>query len=50
MAFLAGVHPAVRSFELVEMNPTFDLDGRSARWVALVVRQFVVGLAKRPNP
>jgi formiminoglutamase len=49
MAELAGQNPGVRSLELVEVNPNFDRDGQSARWAALGLRQFLVGLAARPR-
>jgi formiminoglutamase len=47
IAFRAGARPGVRSIELVEVNPAFDRDGQTARWAALGVRQFLVGLATR---
>jgi formiminoglutamase len=46
-AAAAGAHPAVTSFDLVEINPSFDPDGQSARWAALVIWQFLTGLARR---
>jgi formiminoglutamase len=46
-ARLAGADSRVSSFELVEINPAFDGDGRSARWAAVVVWQFLAGLASR---
>jgi formiminoglutamase len=46
-ARIAGVSPAVGSFDLVEINPRFDRDGQSARWAALVIWHFLVGLAGR---
>jgi arginase family enzyme len=45
----AGQNPSVSSFELVEINPAFDVDGRSARWAAVVVWRFLAGLASRPQ-
>src|SRR5262249_24254127 len=42
-----GASAAVTSLDLVEINPRLDLDGRSARWAALVVWNFLVGLALR---
>src|SRR5262249_46730566 len=48
LAELAGQNPNVKSLELVEVNPAFDRDGQSARWAALGLRQFLVGLAARP--
>ena len=44
----AGASGDVAGFDLVEINPAFDVDGRSARWAALVVWRFLVGLATRP--
>jgi formiminoglutamase len=44
----AGQSPAVSSFDLVEINPRFDRDGQSARWAALVIWHFLIGLARRP--
>jgi formiminoglutamase len=49
-ARLAGSCPRVASFDLVEINPGLDPDGRSARWAALAVWHFLVGLALRLNP
>jgi formiminoglutamase len=46
-ARLAGESPNVTSFDVVEVNPAFDRDGHSARWAALVVWYFLVGLAQR---
>lgn len=46
---LAGRSPQVAGMELVEINPRHDLDGRSARWAALAVWHFLVGLASRPR-
>jgi formiminoglutamase len=43
----AGQSPQVASFDLVEINPSLDPDGRSARWAALAVWNFLVGLACR---
>src|SRR5262249_38855181 len=48
-ARLTGADARVSSFELVEINPNFDVDGRSARWAAAVVWQFLAGLACRPD-
>jgi formiminoglutamase len=43
-ARVAGGTPSVASFDLVEINPRYDRDGQSARWAALVVWNFLVGL------
>jgi formiminoglutamase len=47
LAWRAGTDPRVRSLEVVEVNPEFDRDSQTARWAALCVRQFLVGLASR---
>ena len=46
-ALAAGESAAVASMDLVEINPLLDVDGRSARWGALVVWHFLVGLCQR---
>ncbi len=43
----AGANPRVASFELVEINPAYDLDNRSTRWAATMVWQFLIGLCMR---
>ena len=43
----AGVNPAVKSLDLVEINPVYDIDQRSARWAATMIWQFLIGLAGR---
>lgn len=45
----AGALPAVSSFDLVEISPPWDRDGQSARWAALAIWHFLVGLAQRPR-
>jgi formiminoglutamase len=42
----AGAHPAVRHFDIMELNPKHD-DGRTARIAALVFLHFVAGYAER---
>jgi formiminoglutamase len=49
-ARLAGSLPYVSSLDLVEINPRLDRDGQSARWAALVIWNFLIGLAGRPKP
>src|SRR5262249_33420539 len=46
-AYSAGALPEVASMELVEINPLQDVDGRSARWAAMAVWHFLMGLAHR---
>src|SRR5205814_6005771 len=48
-ARLAGQSPHVASFELVEINPRYDRDGQSARWAAVVLWNFLIGLGQRPT-
>lgn len=43
----AGRNPAVQSFDVVELNPRFDVDGRTARLAALTVWRFLRGVARR---
>jgi formiminoglutamase len=43
----AGRSPHVQSIDLVEINPRLDRDGQSARWGALAVWHFLMGLAER---
>jgi len=46
-AYKAGKQPQVRSFDVVELNPTYDRDGQTARLAALTVWQFLRGLVDR---
>ncbi|MEM6783879.1 MAG: formimidoylglutamase [Bacteroidota bacterium] len=46
-AYETARSPHVTSFDVVELNPTFDLDGRTARLAALTVWTFLKGLAER---
>ena len=48
-ARLAGSLAQVSSLDLVEINPRFDRDGQSSRWGALVVWNYLIGLASRPR-
>jgi formiminoglutamase len=45
----AGRAQSVRSFDLCELNPRFDVDGRTARLAALTVWHFLRGLALRSH-
>jgi formiminoglutamase len=47
LARAAGRTRAVRSLELVEVNPTFDRDEQTVRWAAVGIRQFLASLALR---
>ncbi len=46
-AAAAGSSPEVASFDLMEINPSLDRDGQSARWAAAVIWHFLVGLSRR---
>ncbi len=47
VGYQAGLSRFVDSFDVVEMNPLYDADGRTARLAALCVWWFTVGLALR---
>jgi len=47
IAYLAGKNPKVRLFEIMEMNPLYDIDGRTARLAANIVLEFCYGYAQR---
>ncbi len=47
VAFAAGACAKVRLFELMELNPRFDLDDRTARLAAMLLCSFLAGLATR---
>jgi arginase family enzyme len=49
IALRAGREPGVGHFDVMELNPTYDLDGRTARVAALLVLQFVSGFAERAS-
>ncbi|MEX2470910.1 MAG: arginase family protein [Gemmatimonadota bacterium] len=44
----AGRSPAVGHFDLMELSPPHDTDGRTARLAALLFLHFVAGFAQRP--
>ena len=47
IAFELGASPDVRSLDIVEVNPQYDLDGRTARLAATAIWQFLRGAANR---
>ena len=47
IAFAAGANANVRLFELMELNPRFDIDERTARLSAMLLCAFLAGLATR---
>ncbi|MCC6844992.1 MAG: formimidoylglutamase [Bacteroidetes bacterium] len=46
-AYIAGKNPAVRLIDIVEVNPNFDADNRTAKLAAIMMAQFISGLAER---
>ena len=48
-AYLAGLHPKVDYFDIMEMNPVFDQEGRTARLAAALILHFLAGLAGRKD-
>ncbi|MGD9690339.1 MAG: arginase family protein [Phycisphaerales bacterium] len=47
VAFAAGVCPRVRLIDIMEFNPVYDVDHRTARVVAHLFLSFLAGLAER---
>ena len=47
LAEAAGQHPNVLHFDLMELNPSYDRDGATARVAALLLLHFVAGVQRR---
>ena len=47
LAFTAGRQPGVRLFELMELNPLFDVDERTSRLAVMLLGAFLAGLSSR---
>lgn len=47
IARLAGFEPRARLFEITEVNPKYDIDGRTARLAALMVRAYLKGCLEK---
>jgi formiminoglutamase len=45
----AGAHPGVRAFDIMELSPRHDPDGRTARLAARLFLAFLRGVAERPR-
>lgn len=45
-AWSAGLNRKIRSFDLVEVNPEYDIDNRTVRLAALTIWQFIRGRAE----
>lgn len=48
LAALAGAEPRTRIVEFSEVNPAFDVDGRTARLAAVAIWHYLAALAARP--
>ncbi len=46
-AYLAGLHEKTAYFDIMELNPLFDGDGRTARLAAALVLHFACGVAQQ---
>lgn len=47
LAELAGIRPEIRHFDLMELCPAHDVDGRTARVAAYLFLAFMAGFARR---
>jgi arginase family enzyme len=47
LAEAAGAHSAVEHFDLMELNPSHDIDGRTGRSAAVLFLHFVAGFQRR---
>ena len=47
LAHAAGTRREVQHFDLMEFNPSYDVDGHTARVAALLFLEFIAGLAER---
>lgn len=47
IAFLAGQNTRVRLFEIMEVNPRYDVDGRTVRLSANIINEFLAGFSVR---
>jgi arginase family enzyme len=43
----AARHPAFRAFDVVEVNPEYDIDGRTAKLAATLIATVIRGIAER---
>ncbi|HUP91160.1 MAG TPA: formimidoylglutamase [Solimonas sp.] len=50
LATVAGAEPRTRIVEFSEVNPMFDIDGRTARLTAVAVHHYLTALAQGPEP
>ncbi len=48
-AYTAGKNPAVKLIDIVEVNPNYDADSRTAKLAAMMAARFAKGLAERKS-
>jgi formimidoylglutamase len=46
-AYLCGKNPKVKLFEIMELNPKYDIDNRTSRLAANIILEFLAGVAQR---
>lgn len=46
-AYLAGTEPKTAMIDVCEFNPKFDVDGRTAKLAAMIIANFLAGMANR---
>ena len=49
IAYQCGRNDAVRYFDVMELNPRFDIDGRTSRLAARMILSFIAGFAGRES-
>ena len=49
-AYIAGSQESTAMVDVCEFNPKFDLDGHTARLAAMVIANFLAGVANRKKP
>ena len=49
MAFYAGQAPSIKLFDLMEVSPPYDQDGRTARLAAAIIGYFLAGFVTRKS-
>lgn len=46
-AYLCGKNPKVKLFEIMEINPKYDIDNRTSRLAANIILEFLAGFSQR---
>jgi formiminoglutamase len=47
MSYISGKNPTTRFFDIVEVSPGYDFDGRTCRLAARMVAAYITGIASR---